>query len=143
MSENFEPTIIGFVCNWCTYAGADLAGTSRIEYPANIRLIRLPCSGRIDPLFIFRAFLQGADGVLVSGCHPGDCHYTTGNYFAKRRLAITKRLLEYIGLEPGRLRLEWISAAEGQRFADVCKEFTARIKELGPQGRLRQKSADE
>ena len=135
--------IIGFVCNWCTYAGADLAGTSRIEYPANIRLIRLPCSGRIDPLFIFRAFLQGADGVLVSGCHPGDCHYTTGNYFAKRRLAITKRLLEYIGLEPGRLRLEWISASEGQRFADVCKEFTARIKELGPQRRLRQRSADE
>jgi F420-non-reducing hydrogenase iron-sulfur subunit len=143
MSEDFEPTIIGFVCNWCTYAGADLAGTSRIEYPANIRLIRLPCSGRIDPLFIFRAFLQGADGVLVSGCHPGDCHYTTGNYFAKRRLAIAKRLLEYIGLEPGRLRLEWISASEGQKFADVCKEFTDKIKELGPQKRLRQKSADE
>ncbi len=143
MSENFKPTIIGFVCNWCTYAGADLAGTSRIEYPANIRLIRLPCSGRIDPLFIFRAFLQGADGVLVSGCHPGDCHYTTGNYFAKRRLAITKRLLEYTGLEPGRLRLEWNSAAEGQRFADVCQEFTARIKELGPQGSLSQRSADE
>ncbi len=143
MSEGFEPTIIGFVCNWCTYAGADLAGTSRIEYPANIRLIRLPCSGRIDPLFIFRAFLQGADGVLVSGCHPGDCHYTTGNYFAKRRLAITKRLLEYIGLEPGRLHLEWISAAEGRKFADVCQEFTARIKELGPQRNLHQKSADE
>ncbi|UCD83492.1 MAG: hydrogenase iron-sulfur subunit [Deltaproteobacteria bacterium] len=143
MGEDFKPTIIGFVCNWCTYAGADLAGTSRLEYPANIRLIRLPCSGRIDPLFIFRAFLQGADGVLVSGCHPGDCHYTTGNYYAKRRLAIIKRLLEYIGLEPGRLRLEWISASEGQRFADVCKEFTARIKELGPQRRLRQRTAGE
>jgi F420-non-reducing hydrogenase iron-sulfur subunit len=143
MGEGFDPTIIGFVCNWCTYAGADLAGTSRLEYPANIRLIRLPCSGRIDPLFIFRAFLQGADGVLVSGCHPGDCHYTTGNYYAKRKLVIAKRLLEYLGLEPGRLRLEWISASEGQKFADVCKEFTDKIKELGPQRRLRQKSADD
>jgi len=142
-SEDFEPRIIGFVCNWCTYAGADLAGTSRLHYPPNVRLIRLPCSGRIDPLFIFRAFLQGADGVLVSGCHPGDCHYSTGNYFAKRKLALAKRIIEFIGLEPERLRLEWISAAEGQKFADVCSDFTRRLKEMGPNKKLKQQTSSK
>ena len=128
----FEPKIIGLTCNWCTYAGADLAGTSRLKYPPNIRLIRLMCSGRIDPAFVLTAFARGADGVFLGGCHYGDCHYMAGNYKTWRRVNLLKRLLVQLGLEPERLRLEWISAAEGVEFARKVTEFTKEIKELGP-----------
>jgi len=132
----FEPKILGIACNWCTYTGADLAGTTRIQYPHNIRVARVMCSSRINPSFIFRAFELGADGVLVGGCHPGDCHYSTGNYYARRKLAVTKKILEFAGLEPERFRVEWISASEGIRYADIVKEFTEEIRALGPQTRL-------
>lgn len=131
MSDH-EPRVLGFLCNWCSYAGADLAGTSRIQYPPNVRIIRVPCSGRVDPLLVIKAFERGFDGVLVSGCHPGDCHYTQGNYYARRRLAILRDLLELIGIERDRFRLEWVSAAEGQRFAQIVADFVRRLKELGP-----------
>ncbi|MEM2226927.1 MAG: hydrogenase iron-sulfur subunit [Candidatus Bathyarchaeia archaeon] len=131
MSDH-EPRVLGFLCNWCSYAGADLAGTSRIQYPPNIRIIRVPCSGRVDPLLVIKAFERGFDGVLVSGCHPGDCHYTQGNYYARRRLAILRDLLEFIGIEGDRFRVEWVSAAEGQRFARIVADFVMRLKELGP-----------
>ncbi|MEM2882278.1 MAG: hydrogenase iron-sulfur subunit [Candidatus Bathyarchaeia archaeon] len=131
MSDH-EPRILGFLCNWCSYAGADLAGTSRIQYPPNVRIIRVPCSGRVDPLLVIKAFERGFDGVLVSGCHPGDCHYTQGNYYARRRLAILRDLLEFIGIERDRFRVEWVSAAEGQRFAQIVADFVRRLKELGP-----------
>ncbi|HEY3316118.1 MAG TPA: hydrogenase iron-sulfur subunit [Bacillota bacterium] len=134
--EGWEPKIIGFACNWCTYAGADLAGTSRIQYPPNIRVIRVPCSGRINPQFVIRAFQRGADGVLVAGCHPGDCHYSTGNYFARRRYLLAKRLIEYLGLEPDRLQVRWISGSEGQKFAETVREMTEKVRALGPQRRL-------
>ena len=128
----WEPRIIGFCCNWCSYAGADLAGTSRLEYPPTIRVIRVPCSGRVNPQFIVRAFQKGADGVLVAGCHPGDCHYSTGNYFTRRRLQLARRFLEYLGIDPRRLRITWISASEGQKFADTVREMTEEIRALGP-----------
>ncbi len=131
-SESREPKIVAFVCNWCTYAGADLAGSSRLEYPANVRLIRVPCSGRIDPLFVLKAFEQGADAVLVSGCHPGDCHYSEGNYYARRRMTMLKKLLHFVGLDPQRLRWEWISAAEGKEFAEVIREMVQDIEHLPP-----------
>jgi len=133
----FEPKILGIACNWCTYTGADLAGTTRLKYPQNLRLVRVMCSSRINPSFIFRAFQLGADGVLVGGCHPGDCHYGTGNLYARRRLATTKKVLEFAGIEPHRFRVEWISASEGNRFAEVVREFTGRIKALGPQAKFR------
>ncbi|MHA1606511.1 MAG: hydrogenase iron-sulfur subunit [Candidatus Freyarchaeota archaeon] len=129
---SFEPKIVAFTCNWCTYAGADLAGVSRISYPPNIRIIRLMCTGRLDPVFVLKAFLSGADGVLVGGCHPGDCHYIRGNLFARRRVSMLKKVLEVLGLEPERLRLEWISASEGEKFARVVKEFVDEVKSLGP-----------
>ena len=133
MTESaFQPKIVGFLCNWCSYAGADLAGVSRIQSPPSLRIVRVMCSGRIDPVFILEAFRSGADGVLVAGCHPGDCHYLSGNYKAERRVLILKRLLEQLGLEPERLRLEWVSAAEGDRFATVVKSMTEEIKNLGP-----------
>jgi len=129
----FEPTIIGFLCNWCAYAGADLAGTSRIQYPSNIRIIRVMCSGRVDPIFILEAFKKGADGVLVAGCHlPSDCHYLSGNFKAQKRIRVLQRVLSQLGLEPERLRLEWISASEGEKFAAVVKDMVAILKELGP-----------
>ena len=129
----FEPKIIGFLCNWCSYAGADLAGVSRIEYPTNIRIIRVMCCGRIDPLFVLEAFKDGADGVLIAGCHlPSDCHYIDGNYKTIRRVTFLKDLLRQFGIEPERLRLEWISAAEGEKFAAVIKDMVNQIKELGP-----------
>lgn len=131
---DFSPNIIGFACNWCTYAGADLAGTSRIKYPPNIRIIRVMCSGRIDPQFILRSFREGADGVFIGGCHPGDCHYVSGNYKTQKRVALMKNLIAGLGIEPERLHLEWISASEGQRFAEAVTAFTARIKTLGPLG---------
>jgi F420-non-reducing hydrogenase iron-sulfur subunit len=129
--ERFEPRIIAFACNWCSYAGADLAGISRLQYPANIRTIRVMCSGRVTPGMILRAFEQGADGVFVSGCHIGDCHYGFGNRMAEKQVEMTKRLIELLGLESGRIRLEWISASEGQKFADSVKDFIERVRKLG------------
>ncbi len=131
MTEDFEPQILAFTCNWCSYAGADLAGGSRIQYPTNIRIIRLMCSGRVDSLFILEAFRHGADGVLVTGCHLGDCHYVTGNMFTEFRVNLTKQALKTVGLEPERLRLEWISASEGEKFARVVKEMVDGIRKIG------------
>lgn len=128
----WEPKLLGFLCRWCSYAGADLAGTSRKKYPANIRVIRVPCSGRVDPLFIVKALRLGFDGVLVSGCHPGDCHYQTGNYYARRRMAVTKRFLSYLGISPERLQVSWVSASEGAKFTEVVAEATEEIRKLGP-----------
>jgi len=130
--NKFEPKIVGFCCNWCSYAGADLAGVSRIQYPSNIRIIRAMCSGRVSELEILNAFAVGADGVLVSGCHPGDCHYVKGNLSARRRVVGLKPFLEAIGIKPERLRLEWVSASEGPKFAETVRSFTQTIKELGP-----------
>jgi len=129
---DFEPRIIAFLCNWCTYTGADLAGTSRMQYPPNIRIIRLMCSGALDPVYVAKALLEGADGVLIGGCHPGDCHYQSGNYKARRRVAILNEILEQMGMEKERVWLRWISASEGQYFADTVTEMVAAIKEMGP-----------
>jgi coenzyme F420-reducing hydrogenase delta subunit len=130
--ERFEPRIVAFLCNWCSYAGADLAGTSRVQYPPNIRVIRVMCSGRVNPLFIAKCFAEGADGVLVSGCHPGDCHYMEGNYIARRRFLILTSILEYIGLEPGRFQMSWVSASEGGKFAEVVTKVVEDVRALGP-----------
>lgn len=129
---SFEPKIVGFLCNWCSYTGADLAGTSRMKYPANMTGIRVMCSGRVDPGFILDAFRYGADGVLVCGCHPGDCHYVDGNHKCMRRIPLTTRVLRDMGIDPMRLRLEWVSASEGQRFQEVVNSFTEQIRSLGP-----------
>jgi F420-non-reducing hydrogenase iron-sulfur subunit len=137
MKEKFEPNIIGFLCNWCTYAGADLAGTSRIQYPPNLKVIRVMCSGRVNPIFVINALQQGADGVLIGGCHPGDCHYERGNYLARRRLVILKKMLEYLGIDQRRVRMTWVSAAEGKKFAEVVTEITDDIREIGPIKQLR------
>jgi len=130
--KDFEPKIIGFLCNWCSYAGADLAGVSRIQYPPNIRIIRVMCSGRVDPVIILAMLANGADGVIVTGCHPGDCHYIEGNLYEERKIKMLNKLVALTGLEPERLRLEWVSAAEGQRFAQVVTEFTEQVRKLGP-----------
>ncbi|MBC7263159.1 MAG: hydrogenase iron-sulfur subunit [Chloroflexi bacterium] len=130
--NEFEPRIIAFLCNWCTYAGADLAGTSRIQYPPNIRIIRLMCSGALDTAYVLKALLEGADGVLIGGCHPGDCHYQSGNYKARRRVAILKNILDQLGFDEDRVWLRWISASEGQKFADTVREMVAAIQEKGP-----------
>ncbi len=130
--DNFEPKIIGFCCNWCSYAGADLAGVSRLQYPPNLRMIRVMCSGSVAPEHILEAFRQGADGIFIGGCHPGDCHYMSGNHKTRRKVLLLKNLMSQFGLEPERLRLEWVSAAEGQRFAQVITDFTEEIKRLGP-----------
>lgn len=132
MDQTFEPKIIGFLCNWCSYSGADLAGVSRLKSPPNIRVIRTMCSGRVDPTFVMKAFELGADGVLIGGCHPGDCHYTEGNYKTMRRVAMLKPVLKAFGIDGRRLRLEWISASEGEKYARVTKEFTEVIRSLGP-----------
>ncbi len=132
--QEFRPKILAFTCRWCTYAGADLAGLNRMKYPADIRLLRVPCSGRVNPQYVLEALQRGADGVLVCGCHPGDCHYATGNYYAKRRLMVFKRELEYIGLEPDRFQVRWISGAEAGKFRDTATAFCERIRELGPIG---------
>ena len=136
LQGSWEPKIVAFLCNWCSYAGADLAGVGRIQSPPNTRTIRVPCSGRVNPLFILRALQNGADGVLVSGCHPGDCHYLTGNYAARRRFAVLSRLLEYVGIEKGRVHFSWVSAAEAGRFAEVITEVTEEVRKLGPAKRL-------
>ena len=133
---SWQPKIVTFLCNWCSYAGADLAGVSRIQYPPNTRTIRVPCSGRVNPLFILRALQNGADGVLVSGCHPGDCHYLSGNYAARRKFAVFSRLVEYAGIEKGRVHFSWVSAAEAGRFAEVINEVTEEVKKLGPAKRM-------
>jgi F420-non-reducing hydrogenase iron-sulfur subunit len=129
--EPFEPKIVAFACNWCSYAGADLAGVSRIQYPPTTRVIRVMCSGRVSPMFVLEALRGGADGVLVTGCHLGDCHYISGNERAETNIAMARELLDLLGIEPQRLRLEWISAAEGARFAEVVNEFTEQIQDLG------------
>jgi F420-non-reducing hydrogenase iron-sulfur subunit len=128
----FEPKIVGFLCNWCTYAGADLAGTSRMQYPPNMRPIRVMCSGSVDSVYILRALLEGADGVFIGGCHPGDCHYVSGNYKARRRMVAFKSILRAVGLDQDRVWLRWISAAEGRKFADTVTEMTKVIADKGP-----------
>ena len=130
-NKEFLPKILAFLCNWCSYAGADLAGTSRLKYPPSILPIRLMCSSRVDPLFILTAYLRGADGILVAGCHPGDCHYQEGNYYTRRRLIILKDIFENTGLESDRILLSWISASEGQKYAKTATDFTDKIKKLG------------
>ena len=130
--KQWEPNIVAFLCRWCSYAGADLAGGSRIKYPPNIRIIRLPCSARIDPKLVWRALEQGADGVLVSGCHPGDCHYTSGNMYARRRMQMFYELLTFLGVEPGRIQMSWVSASEGQKWAQVVSSVTEDVRKLGP-----------
>jgi F420-non-reducing hydrogenase iron-sulfur subunit len=131
-TKPFEPVIIGFTCNWCSYRAADMAGIARMKYAPNVRLTRLMCSGRLDPTFVFKAFAGGADAVLVSGCHPGDCHYVNQNYKAMRRYHLMKRVLIQIGIEPGRLKLLWASAAEGQIFANEVSKFVEEVRQLGP-----------
>ena len=132
----FKPRIVGFLCNWCCYGGADLCGVSRFQYPPYIRVIRVMCSGRVDPSFVLKAFSNGVDGVFVGGCHINDCHYNTeGNYDAYGMVGIVKKLMEHIGLDPERLRLEWVSAGEGIRFAEVMNDFSAKLKKLGPAGK--------
>jgi len=130
--EDFEPRIVAFLCNWCAYTGADLAGTSRIQYPPNVRAIRVMCTGGVDPIYVIKALLEGADGVLIGGCHPGDCHYQSGNLKARRRVAILRGVLEQLGLDPDRVWLRWISASEGKRFADTITEMVEALKEKGP-----------
>ena len=132
INNSWEPRIIAFLCNWCSYAGADLAGTSRVQYPHNIRIIRLPCSGRINPLYIIKALTEGADGIMVSGCHPGDCHYLTGNMYARRRFVLLKKLLVAAGINPDRIHFTWVSASEGMRFGAVVEEVVTRVRKLGP-----------
>ena len=131
-TTEWEPRIIAFLCNWCSYAGADLAGTSRLQYPPNIRIIRVPCSGRINPIYIINALMDGADGVMVSGCHPGDCHYLAGNLFARRRFTVLKKMLTTVGIEEDRVQFTWVSASEGNRFAEVVREVTEKVVKLGP-----------
>jgi F420-non-reducing hydrogenase iron-sulfur subunit len=132
MPEEYEPRIVAFLCNWCTYTGADLAGTSRIQYPPNVRIIRLMCSGAVDPVYVLKALLEGADGVLIGGCHPGDCHYQSGNYKARRRVAILHSILQQVGLDEDRVWLRWISASEGRLFADTVAEMVQHLKQKGP-----------
>ena len=136
VNENFEPVIVAFCCNWCSYAGADLSGTNRLNYPTNVKIIRVPCSCRVNPMFILRAFQKGADGVIICGCHPGDCHYTSGNYFTRRRITLLYSMLDFLGIERNRTMLEWVSAAEGAKFAATMEQFTADVKALGPNRRL-------
>ena len=131
-TKEFEPQIVGFLCKWCSYNGADLAGTSRMKYPPNVIPIKVMCSGRVDPTFILKALKDGADGVLVAGCHPGDCHYIEGNYKTMRRFPLLQRVLDDFGIEEDRVRLEWVSASEGEKFAQVVSDMTAKIKALGP-----------
>ncbi|MFH1673582.1 MAG: hydrogenase iron-sulfur subunit [Pseudomonadota bacterium] len=130
--SDWEPKIVAFLCNWCSYGAADLAGISRFQYPPNIRVIRIPCTGRMSPKFILAALRNGADGVWVSGCHPGDCHYLEGNYYARRKFSLFKNLIEYTGIEPGRLHFSWISSAEGTKFAKIANEVIKTVRDLGP-----------
>jgi len=137
MADNFEPRIVAFLCKWCSSAGSDLAGVSRMEYPANVVPITVMCSGSVSPLYIFSAFRKGADGVLVSGCHPGDCHYIKGNYYARRRISLVKELLEFTGLEQERFQMSWVSAAEGKKYTEIIHDFVEKLRPLGRQSMLR------
>jgi F420-non-reducing hydrogenase iron-sulfur subunit len=137
MAEEFEPKIVAFLCKWCSSAGSDLAGVSRMEYPPNVIPIQVMCSGSVSPLYILSAFKKGADGVLVSGCHPGDCHYLKGNFYARRRIALVKELLEFTGLDPERFQMSWVSAAEGVKYTQIIKDFVSVLKPMGPQTKLR------
>jgi F420-non-reducing hydrogenase iron-sulfur subunit len=139
MSEQFEPNIVAFLCNWCSYAGADLAGTSRIQYPANIKVIRVMCSGRVNPLYVVNALQQGADGVLISGCHPGDCHYMEGNFYARRRLKLLKELLEFAGVDPRRFNMSWVSASEGHKWKEVVEKAVEDARAAGPFDQFRRR----
>ncbi len=132
----WEPKILAFLCTWCSYAGADLAGVSRIQYSSNVRIIRVPCSGRISPIFLLRALQNGADGVLVSGCHPGDCHYISGNLAARRRFALMRELLQFVGIEPERVQFTWVSASEAGRFASIIEKVVTQVQKLGPNRKL-------
>jgi coenzyme F420-reducing hydrogenase delta subunit len=132
IKQQYEPRIVAFLCNWCAYAGADLAGTQRLSYPPNVRVIRLMCTGRVDPGFIVEAFLEGADGVIVAGCHPGECHYESGNRLAERRMTTLQKLLDFIGVEEARVRLTWVSAAEGRKFAQLVETTVEELRALGP-----------
>ena len=134
--KEYVPNIVAFCCNWCSYAGADLAGSSRLTYPANVKIIRVPCSCRVNPMFVLKAFQRGADGVILCGCHPGDCHYVTGNYYTRRRMALLFSFLNYMGIEKDRTRVEWVSAAEGAKFSAVMNDFVKTITELGENKRL-------
>lgn len=138
--KSWDPKILAILCRWCSYAGADLTGSSRISYPPNVRILRVPCSGRVDPLFILKALRLGLDGVLVSGCHPGDCHYTAGNYNARRKFVILSRLLEYVGIDPRRVQFSWVSASEGDKFAKIVSEVVRDVKALGPNHLFREES---
>jgi len=135
-NKEFKPLIMAFCCNWCSYAGADLAGSSRLAYPAEVKIIKVPCSCRVNPMFALRAFQKGADGVIICGCHPGDCHYSKGNYYTRRRITLLYSLLDYLGIEKGRTHLEWVSAAEGAKFVNTMNTFVAKIHELGENARL-------
>lgn len=130
--DDYEPKIIAFLCNWCTYTGADLAGTSRLQYPSNVRIVRLMCSGAVDTIYVLKALIEGADGVLIGGCHPGDCHYQSGNYKARRRVTILKKILERLGYDKDRIWLRWISASEGKVFADTVSQMVEALKKKGP-----------
>ena len=141
--SQWEPRIVAFFCNWCTYGAADLAGVSRMQYPPNIRVIRIPCTGRMSPKFILSAFRNGADGVWVSGCHPGDCHYIEGNLYARRKFALFRNLLEFMGVEPDRVHFSWVSSAEATKFVEVVNSVTDAVKKLGPAGRFNKFAADE
>jgi F420-non-reducing hydrogenase iron-sulfur subunit len=134
--DDWEPKIVAFLCNWCSYAGADLAGVSRMQYPPNVRVIRVPCSGRINPLYLVKALQNGVDGVLVSGCHPGDCHYISGNLVARRKFALFKDFITYLGIEPQRVQFSWVSASEGAQFASLITRVVNDVKQLGPSSRL-------
>ncbi|MBR6737251.1 MAG: hydrogenase iron-sulfur subunit [Clostridia bacterium] len=136
IKKDYKPLIVAFCCNWCSYAGADLAGSSRLSYPAEVKIIRVPCSCRVNPTFILKAFQRGADGVIICGCHPGDCHYTSGNYFARRRMSLLFSMLDYLGIERERTRVEWVSAAEGAKFSAVMNDFAKTVTELGENKRL-------
>ncbi len=136
VNNEFKPNIVAFCCNWCSYAGADLAGNNRLNYPDNVKIIKVPCSCRVNPMFILRAFQRGADGVILCGCHPGDCHYTSGNYYTRRRMSLLFSMLNFLGIEKERYRVEWVSAAEGAKFADTMNEFTEAVKKLGKNKRL-------
>lgn len=141
-AAQWEPKIVAILCNWCSYTGADLAGISRMKYPANLRIVRVMCSGRVAPAFVLKAFHEGADGVLIGGCHPGDCHYLEGNYKTLKRKLVFERLLEQFGIEPGRFRLEWISGGEGEKFARVAHELVKEVRALGPLGTTAKRLAE-
>ena len=134
--KEFVPNIVAFCCNWCSYAGADLAGSSRLSYPANVKIVRVPCSCRVNPTFVLKAFQRGADGVILCGCHPGDCHYVPGNYYTRRRMALLFGFLDYLGIEKERTRVEWVSAAEGAKFSAVMNDFVKQVTALGENKRL-------